>query len=57
MCRNVYYGEYKCSGGGANVTGRVPWVRVLTDEEALPFLGTYYIDGDTWLVDPSAYYL
>ncbi|KAK3423695.1 hypothetical protein EUGRSUZ_H00909 [Eucalyptus grandis] len=45
----VYYGEYKCSGPGANTTGRVPWATMLTDEEAQPFLGTYYIEGDTWL--------
>ncbi|KAL2540406.1 putative pectinesterase 53 [Abeliophyllum distichum] len=48
----VYYGEYKCSGPGANLTGRVAWARVLTEEEALPFIGTYYIDGDTWLISP-----
>ncbi|XP_057782274.1 probable pectinesterase 53 [Salvia miltiorrhiza] len=55
--QKVYYGEYKCSGGGANVTGRVAWARVLTDEEAMPFIGTYYIDGDTWLINPSTYHL
>ncbi|KAF6139757.1 hypothetical protein GIB67_024034, partial [Kingdonia uniflora] len=49
---SVYYGEYKCSGPGANYTGRVHWARMLTDEEAEPFIGTYYIDGDTWLLDP-----
>ncbi|KAL1067638.1 hypothetical protein V6Z11_D12G142800 [Gossypium hirsutum] len=48
----VYYGEYKSSGPGANLTGRVPWARILTDEEAEPFLGTYYVGGDTWLVNP-----
>lgn len=53
--QKVYYGEYKCSGPGSNLTGRVPWARALTDQEALPFIGTYYIDGDTWLMDPSLY--
>lgn len=48
----VYYGEYKCSGPGANRTGRVPWARLLTDEEALPFIGTYYVYGDTWITNP-----
>ncbi|KAH9786912.1 Pectinesterase [Citrus sinensis] len=48
----VFYGEYKCSGPGANLTGRVPWARILTDEEAKPFIGTYYVDGDTWLISP-----
>ncbi|KAI4301542.1 hypothetical protein L6164_034810 [Bauhinia variegata] len=45
----VYYGEYKCSGPGANLTGRVAWARMLTDQEAMPFIGTHYIEGDTWL--------
>ncbi|PON42047.1 Pectinesterase, Tyr active site [Trema orientale] len=49
---NVYYGEYKCSGPGANLTGRVQWARMLTDEEAKPFIGTYYVAGDTWLIAP-----
>ncbi|KAL2323734.1 hypothetical protein Fmac_028113 [Flemingia macrophylla] len=48
----VYYGEYKCSGPGANLAARVPWARVLTDEEARPFVGTQFIEGDTWLVSP-----
>ncbi|KAJ7977698.1 Pectinesterase [Quillaja saponaria] len=48
----VYYGEYKCSGPGANLTARVPWARMLTDEEALPFNGSHYIEGDTWLIRP-----
>lgn len=50
--RRVYYGEYKCSGPGANMTGRVSWARMLTDKEAQPFLGTSYIEGDTWLLSP-----
>ncbi|KAK4379818.1 hypothetical protein RND71_001680 [Anisodus tanguticus] len=54
-CRNakrVYYGEYRCSGPGANMTGRVPWALILTDEEAMPFIGTYYVDGNSWLIHP-----
>ncbi|XVF32934.1 hypothetical protein REPUB_Repub17cG0125600 [Reevesia pubescens] len=50
---SVYYGEYKCSGPGANFTGRVQWARILTDEEAQPFIGTYYVEGDTWLINPN----
>uniref|UniRef100_A0A803LEZ6 pectinesterase n=1 Tax=Chenopodium quinoa TaxID=63459 RepID=A0A803LEZ6_CHEQI len=49
----VYYGEYKCIGPGSNITGRVSWARVLTDKEAEPFIGTYYVEGDTWLISPS----
>ncbi|KAG4995760.1 hypothetical protein JHK84_026818 [Glycine max] len=48
----VYYGEYKCSGPGANLAGRVPWTRVLTDEEAKPFIEMQFIEGDTWLISP-----
>ncbi|MED6122220.1 hypothetical protein PIB30_037729 [Stylosanthes scabra] len=48
----VYYGEYKCSGPGANLTGRVPWARMLTDEEAKPFIGIQFIQGDSWLIRP-----
>lgn len=51
-CRRVYYGEYECSGPGANLSGRVSWARILTAEEAKPFIGTYFIDGDTWLTSP-----
>lgn len=50
---SVYYGEYKCSGPGSNMTGRVPWARALTDQEAQPFIGPHYIEGDTWLISPS----
>ncbi|XP_058083905.1 probable pectinesterase 53 [Magnolia sinica] len=49
---SVYYGEYKCSGPGANSTGRVHWARLLTDEEVKPFIGTHYIDGKRWLLGP-----
>ncbi|CAO2826673.1 unnamed protein product [Amaranthus hypochondriacus] len=49
----VYYGEYKCSGPGSNMTGRVKWARALTDQEVEPFIGTYYVEGDTWLMSPS----
>ncbi|KAI3859529.1 hypothetical protein MKX03_008289 [Papaver bracteatum] len=51
--RSVYYGEYKCSGPGANATGRVQWARLLSDHEAKPFIGTYYIDGDAWLTSQT----
>ncbi|KAJ8429495.1 hypothetical protein Cgig2_020551 [Carnegiea gigantea] len=51
--RTVYYGEYKCSGPGSNMTGRVPWARALTDQEAEPFIGPYFVESDTWLLSPS----
>ncbi|KAE8008330.1 hypothetical protein FH972_004851 [Carpinus fangiana] len=46
----VYYGEYKCSGPGANFTGRVPWARMLRDEEAKPFIGIHFVEGYSWLI-------
>ncbi|KAF5726424.1 Pectinesterase [Tripterygium wilfordii] len=47
----IFYGEYKCTGPGSrsNVTGRVPWSRVLTDKEAKPFIGVHFVEGETWL--------
>ena len=50
-CRTVYYGEYKCSGPGANSTARVAWAHMMTDEEAEPFIDTHYVDGDDWLIN------
>nr|DAD38349.1 TPA_asm: hypothetical protein HUJ06_008990 [Nelumbo nucifera] len=52
---SVYYGEYKRSGPGANLNdgkSGCAWAKILTDEEAKPFLGTYYVDGNTWILSP-----
>lgn len=48
----VFYGQYKCSGPGANTFGRVPWAHQLTDQEAQPFLELSYIDGGSWIQQP-----
>ncbi|XP_075509751.1 putative pectinesterase 53 [Primulina tabacum] len=45
----VFYGQYKCSGAGANHAGRVSWSRELTDEEAKPFISLTFIDGSEWV--------
>ncbi|XP_066368211.1 probable pectinesterase 53 isoform X2 [Miscanthus floridulus] len=45
----VFYGQYKCTGPGANYAGRVQWSRELTDEEARPFISLDFIDGFEWL--------
>ncbi|XP_020595086.1 probable pectinesterase 8 [Phalaenopsis equestris] len=47
--QTVFYGEYKCSGAGANQNLRAPYVLKLNDEQAAPFLNSSYIDGDQWL--------
>ncbi|CAN6994513.1 unnamed protein product [Brassica oleracea var. botrytis] len=45
----VLFGEYNCTGKGADRTGRVPWSKSLTQDEAKPFLGMEFISGDQWL--------
>ncbi|KAH7436675.1 hypothetical protein KP509_05G030500 [Ceratopteris richardii] len=47
--RTVYYGQYKCSGPGANTDGRVSWSHELSDSEAQPFLQLSFINAGTWL--------
>jgi pectinesterase len=47
--RTVLFGEYSCKGPGASTSQRVPWSRTLTYEEARPFLGLSFIDGEEWL--------
>lgn len=47
--RTVLFGEYSCKGPGASTKQRVPWSRALTYEEARPFLGRSFIDGEQWL--------
>ncbi|KAH7436692.1 hypothetical protein KP509_05G031400 [Ceratopteris richardii] len=47
--RTVFYGEYKCSGPGANTGRRVAWSHQLSDTEAQPFLQLTFIEAGTWL--------
>lgn len=47
--RTVYYGQYKCTGIGANTTGRVSWSKDLTDAQAAPFLTWDFVDGNSWI--------
>ncbi|KAF9610614.1 hypothetical protein IFM89_023502 [Coptis chinensis] len=47
--QTIFYGEYKCTGGGANVTLRAPYAQILNDTQASPFLNISYIDGEQWL--------
>ncbi|KAK8541682.1 hypothetical protein V6N13_137725 [Hibiscus sabdariffa] len=48
--QTVFYGEYKCTGAGANMKGRAPYVQRLNDTQASLFLNTSFIDGDQWLL-------
>ncbi|KAJ1277076.1 hypothetical protein BS78_05G266200 [Paspalum vaginatum] len=51
----IYYGEFKCSGPGADAKKkkRVGWALDLTEEQVKPFIDTYYVYGDSWLQPPS----
>ncbi|KAK8532356.1 hypothetical protein V6N13_131686 [Hibiscus sabdariffa] len=48
--QSVFYGEYKCTGAGAVMKGRAPYVQSLNDTQASLFLNTSFIDGDQWLL-------
>ncbi|TVU23396.1 hypothetical protein EJB05_25759, partial [Eragrostis curvula] len=50
----VYYGEFKCTGPGADAKKkqRVGWALDLTEEQAKPFIGTHYVFGDSWIQPP-----
>ncbi|KAM3732437.1 hypothetical protein ACB098_11G061100 [Castanea mollissima] len=47
--KTIFFGEYNCSGPGANMTMRPPYVIRLSDTQASPFLNVSFIDGDQWL--------
>lgn len=47
--KTVLFGEYSCKGPGASTRQRVPWSRSLTYDEARPFLGRSFINGEQWL--------
>ncbi|KAE8708072.1 putative pectinesterase 15 [Hibiscus syriacus] len=48
--QSIFYGEYNCTGAGANMSGRAPYVQRLNDTQASLFLTTSFIDGDQWLL-------
>ncbi|PON41032.1 Pectinesterase, Tyr active site [Trema orientale] len=47
--QTIFYGEYNCSGAGANMSMRAPYVQKLNDTEASNFLNMSFINGDQWL--------
>ncbi|KAI3738224.1 hypothetical protein L2E82_28247 [Cichorium intybus] len=49
--QTVYYGEYGCSGPGANNTLRVSYAKELSAEEASPYMDISFIDGNEWLLE------
>ncbi|KAE8713117.1 putative pectinesterase 8 [Hibiscus syriacus] len=48
--QSIFYGEYNCTGAGANMSGRAPYVQRLNDTQASLFLTMSFIDGDQWLL-------
>ncbi|KZV38788.1 putative pectinesterase 8 [Dorcoceras hygrometricum] len=47
--QTLFYGEYNNTGQGANTTLRAPYVQILNDTQASPFLNLSFIDADQWL--------
>ncbi|KAI3455085.1 hypothetical protein Pfo_011748 [Paulownia fortunei] len=47
--QTIFYGEYNCTGDGANTTLRAPYAQRLNDTQASPFLNVSFIDADQWL--------
>ncbi|XVE80517.1 hypothetical protein DITRI_Ditri14bG0146500 [Diplodiscus trichospermus] len=47
--KTAVFGEFQCWGAGANTSGRVPWSKKLSYQEAKPFLDMKFIDGEQWL--------
>ncbi|TXG70418.1 hypothetical protein EZV62_005359 [Acer yangbiense] len=50
--KTVYFAEYKCSGPGANPSGRVKYTKQLLEAEVLPFISLGYIQGSKWVLPP-----
>lgn len=51
LCRTVFYGQYQCSGPGADFGRRVSLSRELTQQEAKPFISIGFVDGYEWLTN------
>ncbi|MCO5553236.1 hypothetical protein L7F22_006757 [Adiantum nelumboides] len=45
----AFYGEYQCSGPGANSKNRVTWSYQLTAAQAAPFQTLGFVDGESWV--------
>ncbi|KAE9605639.1 hypothetical protein Lal_00025220 [Lupinus albus] len=50
--KDVYFGEYKNKGPGADTKGRYKFTKILSDAEAKPFITLGYIEGSKWLLPP-----
>ncbi|KAK3000226.1 hypothetical protein RJ639_023845 [Escallonia herrerae] len=52
--RNLFYGEYDCSGPGSDVSRRVGFAKKLSDADAKPFLSLSFVEGSKWLLPPAS---
>ncbi|TXG70510.1 hypothetical protein EZV62_005445 [Acer yangbiense] len=50
--KTVYFAKYKCSGPGANPSGRVKYTMQLSEAEVQPFISLGYIQGSKWVLPP-----
>ncbi|XP_022846240.1 probable pectinesterase 15 [Olea europaea var. sylvestris] len=48
--QTVFFGEYECSGEGANYTYRVAYGKQLKQTEAAPYMDISFVDGQQWLI-------
>ncbi|KAM6598333.1 hypothetical protein CsatA_017942 [Cannabis sativa] len=48
----VFFGEYKNSGPGASTGGRSKFTKLLTYDQAKPYISLGFIKGSTWLLPP-----
>ncbi|KAE9615434.1 hypothetical protein Lal_00048318 [Lupinus albus] len=49
---NLYFGEYKNKGPGADQEGRYKYTKQLSEVETRPFITLGYIQGSKWLLPP-----
>ncbi|KAK3013185.1 hypothetical protein RJ639_007904 [Escallonia herrerae] len=47
--KTAEFGEYQCTGPGADRSKRVPWSKSLNDFQVQPFLDMNFIGGEQWL--------
>ncbi|EOA36470.1 hypothetical protein CARUB_v10011085mg, partial [Capsella rubella] len=52
----IFYGEYNCTGAGADMSKRAPYVQKLNETQVALFVNASYIDGDQWLLQFSDLY-
>ncbi|XP_024984243.1 probable pectinesterase 15 [Cynara cardunculus var. scolymus] len=45
----IFFGQYECSGPGANLKYRVPYAKHLNLEQAAPYMNISFVDGKEWL--------